>query len=300
VTDALRFPLLVTGAAGHLGRRVIAHLLETHKVPANQIIAATRVPESLADLSARGVVVRQCDFDDAASLARGFSGAARVLLISTDKIDPPGSRIRQHAAAIRAAAAAGVAHLVYTSMPKPEPGSPIPFAPDHYATEQALASSASSVTVLRNCWYMENLLGSLPQALTSGKWFTAAGDGRIAYVSREDCARTAAAALASSATPSATYTITGPEALTTAEIAQLASETVGKPIEVIQVPPLGLKQGLLDAGLPPAIAELLTSFDVNTAAGNVSEVTGAVQQLTGKAPQSLREFLVANSAALGG
>jgi NAD(P)H dehydrogenase (quinone) len=296
VTDSARFPLLVTGAAGHLGRRVIAHLLEIERIRPADIIATTRRPEALADLAGRGVVVRKADFDDETGLAAAFEGARRLLLISTDRLDSPCIRLSQHVRAVQAATTAGVGHIVYTSMPKPEPGSPIPFSPDHYGTEQVLANSGRSFTVLRNCWYMETLLQSLPRVLASGRWFTAAGEGRIAYVSRDDCARTAAAALASNNVSHATHTVTGPDALTTREIAQLASGITGKVIDVIQVPAEALEQGLLSAGLPPPIAALVTAFDLNTAAGNVAEVTPTVKQLTGREPESLRHFLVSHSA----
>lgn len=290
--------LLVTGASGPLGRRVIAHLLQTHGVPAGKIIATTRKPEALADLAAQGVQVRRADFEDPASLVAAFTGAQRLLLISTDAVDRPGRRLAQHQAAVAAAVQAGVQHVVYTSMPRPEPGSPIPFAPDHYGTEQALAASPLTWTVLRHCWYMENLFLSLPQALGSGQWFTAAGEGRIAHVSREDCARADAAALASSSTTKATHLVTGPTAHTTSEIAQLASEVTGKPLAVVQVSPEALAQGMAAAGVPPFLVPLLVAFDVNTAAGHVATVSEAVKTLTGTAPQALRDFLVAHKKAL--
>src|SRR5262249_19713219 len=137
--------LLVTGASGHLGRRVLELLLEAG---AGQIIAATRTPEKLADFAQRGVVVRHADFDDPASLAEAFKGAERLLLISTDAIGTPGLRIQQHTNAIKAAEEAGVSHVVYTSLINPEPGTPIAIAPDHYGTEQALAQSKLGFTVL--------------------------------------------------------------------------------------------------------------------------------------------------------
>jgi len=184
--------LLVTGASGHLGRRAAEILLETK---AGKVIAGTRDPSKIADLAAKGAEIRKVDFDDPA-LADAFKGVDRLLLISTDALDTPGKRLKQHKAAIEDAKKAGVKHIVYTSMPKPEPGSPIPFAPDHYGTEQALAESGIGWTVLRNSWYQENLFHSLPQVLASGKWFSAAGDGKVAHVSREDAAYAAAAALA--------------------------------------------------------------------------------------------------------
>ncbi|MBN9549659.1 MAG: NmrA family NAD(P)-binding protein, partial [Alphaproteobacteria bacterium] len=153
--------LLVTGASGHLGRAVINHLLDTFKVPAARIIATTRTPANLADLAALGVSVRAADFDDQASLAKAFQGADRALVISTNELMIQGKRREQQLAAVSAAGKAGVAHILYTSLPNPEPGSPILFAPDHYDTEQAIKASGVPYTMFRNGWYDENLFMSL-------------------------------------------------------------------------------------------------------------------------------------------
>lgn len=185
--------LFVTGASGHLGRRVIELLLEKN---AGKIVAGTRTPEKLADLAARGVVVRHADFEDPKSLEAAFAGADRVLIVSTDAIDRPGRRIAQHRAAVAAAVRAGVKHAVYTSMPNPET-SPVTFAPDHLGTEQALKSSGLTYTILRNCWYTEYLVPGLAAAVAAGKLISATGNGGAPYVTREDCAQAAAAALAS-------------------------------------------------------------------------------------------------------
>jgi NAD(P)H dehydrogenase (quinone) len=292
--------LLVTGASGHLGQLVIAYLLDTLKVPANKIIATTRNPEKLAALSAKGVAVRPADFDDVASLVAAFSGAQRLLLISTDALDRPGHRLAQHKNAVAAAAQAGVKHVVYTSMPLPE-DSPLLLAPDHLGTEQALAASPLTWTLLRNCWYMENLFMSLPSALASGHWYSAAGDGKVAYVARNDLARAAAVALASNDTTKTTYTLTGSEAFTTEEIARRVSAITGKPISVVHVPLDGLIQGMVAAtGWPVELATIFASFDTNTQAGRVAAVTDDLQKLTGVAPQKLDDWLGANKAALAG
>src|SRR5436190_8513588 len=123
--------LLVTGASGQLGRRVVELLLEKG---ASSIIATTRTPEKLADFAARGVVVRPADFDDPDSLARAFAGAERLLMISAQIFDLEGTRLRQHLNAVRAAGAAGVKHAIYTSLVNPGSESPILLAPDHAGT----------------------------------------------------------------------------------------------------------------------------------------------------------------------
>jgi NAD(P)H dehydrogenase (quinone) len=286
--------LLVTGAGGHLGGRVVELLLEAG---AKDLVAGSRDPDALTEFSAKGAKVRRLDFDDITAMEAAFAGVERLLIISTNALAVPGQRLRHQQAAVAAAAKAGVKHLVYTSMPKPEPGSLIPFAPDHYGTEQAIEESGLGFTILRNSWYSESLLGTLSQAVASGEWLTSAGEGRTPYVAREDTARAAAAALASETPAGRRYDITGPQALTTAEIAALASAIAGKPIAVAQVSDEALAAAVTAAGVPAVWAGLMVAVDANKRAGGFDLVSDAVKQLTGKAPQALRDFLTANRAA---
>jgi NAD(P)H dehydrogenase (quinone) len=293
--------LLVTGASGQLGRAVINHLLGAQKIAPSSIIATTRDPENLADLAALGIAVRAADFNDRTSLEKAFAGADRVLIISTGDLDlKTGRRLKQHRTAVAAAEAAGVSHLLYTSMPNPEPGSPVLFAGDHHGTEQAIKASGIPYTIFRNGWYQENLFMSLPHAISAGKWYTSAADGRIAHGARDDMAAAIAAGLASGSKESRIYTLTGPQAYTTNEIAALVSEVTGKPLEVVQLPDDALTEGVKAAGVPEDFARIIVSFDANTRAGRIAEVTDAVEKLSGRKPRTLKQFLEANKAALLG
>lgn len=282
--------LLVTGASGPLASAVIRLLLDEHRVAPSSITATTRTPERLDSLSARGVQVRRADFDAIDDLTTAFDGAQRMLLVSTDA--PSGRRLAQQRAAIEAAARAGVRHVVYTSIANPDADSPIPCAADHRGTEEQLCLSGLTWTVLRNAWYMENLLRFLPPAIASGQWSSAAGQGRIAYIARHDCARVAAAVLASRRTGNDIFDITGSEAHSTQDIAELASDVTGRPIRVDPVAAATHHERLLAAGMPASAAALFTAYDVNTALGRVAKVTHAVTELTGYPAQRLREFLI--------
>lgn len=287
--------LLVTGGSGHLGRRVLELLLEA-KV--GKLVTTVRTPEKVADLAAHGVEVRQADLDQPATLAAAFAGVDRLLLISTNVIGE--QRQAQQRAAIDAAVAAGVKHVLYTSFTRTEPGNPAAVAPDHYATEQMLAASPLDWTILRNNLYSEALLMSLPQVIGTGQWFSAGNGGKTAYITREDCARAAAAALAATTAGHHILEITGPQGLSDAEIAQIASEVTGRPIQVIPVSAEEKRNALIGAGLPPMVADLMLSFEAATAQGLVGAVSPAVAELTGRAPQSVRDFLTAHKAALLG
>lgn len=286
--------LLVTGAGGKLGSLVLHHLLTTLNIPAGRIVAASRKPEGLADWAARGVVTRAADFDDEASLANAFAGVERVLLISTDALDKPGRRLAQHKTAIAAAVNAGVKHVVYTSMPAPE-SSAVLFAPDHAGTEAALAGSAlAEWTVLRNNWYFENLFFSLPSALASGSWYSAAANGKIAHIARNDLARAAATALSGATKGKTTLTLSGAKGYSTADIAALVAKTANRPLSVVPVPVEGLVQGMVAHGIPEPIAQVFASFDTNTAQGGLDHVTTDYAKLTGVQPQSFEAWLEEN------
>lgn len=289
--------ILVTGASGQLGRRIVHHLLESRGVDPARVIAVTRDPAKLADLAARGVVVRAGDFRDPASLASAFAGATKALIISALDV---GKRLAQHKAAVDAAVAAGVTRLSYTSMPNPEPGNRVLFAGEHYGTEQAIEATGLPHTIYRVSWYQENLLGSLPQVLASGQWHTSTGDGRVAHVARDDAAAAIAGGLAADETGNRTYTLTGPAALTTAEIAALAGRVFERSIAVVQLSDEQLAAGMKQAGVPDAYIPLLVSFEANTRAGGIDIATDDVASLSGRAPRSMEDFLKANRQALAG
>lgn len=289
--------ILVTGASGQLGRRIVHHLLESRGVDPARVIAVTRDPAKLAELAARGVVVRAGDFRDPASLASAFAGATKALIISALDV---GKRLAQHKAAVDAAVAAGVTRLSYTSMPNPEPGNRVLFAGEHYGTEQAIEATGLPHTIYRVSWYQENLLGSLPQVLASGQWYTSTGDGRVAHVARDDAAAAIAGGLAADETGNRTYTLTGPAALTTAEIAALAGRVFERSIAVVQLSDEQLAAGMKQAGVPDAYIPLLVSFEANTRAGGIDIATDDVASLSGRAPRSMEDFLKANRQALAG
>lgn len=290
--------LLVTGASGHLGRLVLDKLLE-RGVEAASIIATTRDPAKLADYAAKGVEIRKADFDDTAALAEAFKGAARLALISTDALDDKGTRRRQHANAVEAAKVAGVKHIVYTSMPNPTPDAKVIFAPDHRLTEEAIKASGLSYTILRNTWYQENQFMSLPSVLKSGgQWYTSTGEGKVSFIARADCAEAIAAVLASGTTESATYTLTGAESFTSAQVAVLASEVLGTPVTVIQLTDEQLAAGMKQHGVPDFLIPMLISFEAGIRLGQLSDQSGDLEKLTGKKPTPFRSFFENNKAAL--
>lgn len=285
--------ILVTGANGNLGRLVVDELIKRNGP--EKIILGSRQPENLKSFAGEKVEIRKVDFDDPLSLVTAFTGADRLLLISTKSIGEP--RQRQHKNAIDAAVKAGVKHVIYTSMINPEE-SLVTFAPDHNFTEKTLKASGLGWTIFRNSWYLDNLLSSLPQTLKTGQWLTAAGSGKIAHVSRENCAQVAAMVLLSHSTSNRQLDITGSEAFTFEDIAKITSEVFGKTINVRHLSDVELKETLLSAGVPAPFVPVVVSSDTNTRTGNMNVVSSAVKDLTGHEPQTLREFFTTHKKSL--
>lgn len=284
--------LLVTGASGQLGGIAVEELLARG---ATKVIAGTRDPAKLADLAARGVTVRKVDFDDAASLPAAFAGVDRVLIVSTDGI---GKRVAQQVAAVEAAKAAGVKHIVYTSAPAARPNADAGLAGEHFWTEVAIAQSGLDFTILRNHMYAENNLMDASHVVASGQLFGLIGDRGTAYVTRADAGRAAAGALLS-AEGKRFEDVTGPTAVTNAERAAIYSQVTGKPVSNIAITPPELKAGLAGAGLPEFLVDALLAFQVDAVLGHHGVVTDTVERYSGRKPQPLADFLAANRPALG-
>ena len=302
--------IVITGASGAFGRMVTEALLQ--KVPASQLTLATRTPAALASLGARGASVRYADFDDASSLVAAFAGGEKLLLIST--LDVGERRRRQHKAAIDAAVAAGVRHIVYTSSVGIHPHSPAFVVTDHLATEEMLRRTGLTYTLMRDSQYAEVLATMMaPMALASGQWVTSAPDGHMAFVSKRDCVDSAATVLTTPGHENATYEITGPELLTFRDAARIASEVTGKRVECVAVShdemqarfdaagiPRRFVEGMAPANTGPWGSEEMMSYERAIREGYFAVCSRHVQLITGRPAASLREVYLANRAALIG
>jgi NAD(P)H dehydrogenase (quinone) len=293
MTNIQNGPFIVTGASGQLGRQVIENLIAAGASP---IIAISRSPEKLAELADKGVDVRKGDFNVPASLTAAFSGGKRLLIISTDDLEP-GKRLEAHKNAVAAAAKEGITHIVYTSLTNPVEESPITFSKDHSDTEALIKDTGVSYTILRNNLYTDLVLMGGGQSIAIGQHFAAAAEGTTGYVTRADCARAAAAALMQE-TGSSVLDITGPAAITQSDVAAILSEISGKDIPYIPISTDELVQGMIGAGLPEPMAKVFASFDEAMAKNYLSVASDDLEKLTGQAGQSARDFLIANKAAL--
>lgn len=282
--------LLITGASGQLGRRAAELTLE--RCPPERLILVTRNREALADFIARGADVRFGDFNDPPSLRNAFAGGERLLLVSTTDLS---RRNEQHGAAVDAAVAAGVAHVIYTSVLSPAPPNPAVVAPGHHFTERKLAQSGLAWTMLRNGLYAEYQVPEATQAIETGKLVHNRGAGRIAYVAREDCAAVAAAVLTADGHAGAVYDVTGPRSYDAAELAALYGELGGQRVEAVALDDAAFIASIASAagGDDHARygAELVASLGRSIREGYLASCTETVAKLTGRPARPLRQVL---------
>jgi NAD(P)H dehydrogenase (quinone) len=268
--------IIVSGASGQLGGLVVKGLL-AKGVPAKNLILVSRSPDTLQEYAKQGAAVRYGDLEKPESLASAYAGGTRMLLISIGFGKLP--RPTLHGYGIDAAKKAGVKQIAYTSWIALSKGDTSGLGADHSATEELLKKSGVAYTLLRNSIYMENTLVAGAKMIADGRAAAVPNETKIGYVTREDCAAAAVAALTTPGHDNNAYDITGPELVGTPDIAAAATKVTGKKIDVVQPDP--------SAPAPRAFV-----------GASASIVSGDFQKLTGRAPTSLEAFFKANKAKL--
>ncbi|MEE2748708.1 MAG: SDR family oxidoreductase [Pseudomonadota bacterium] len=275
--------IAITGASGQLGRLVIDSLLTS--VPASELVALVRNPASVSDLKDKGINVRQADYTQPDTLITALQGVDKLLLISSSEV---GQRLVQHQNVIEAAKETGVSLLAYTSILHADT-SPLGLADEHKATEAALADSGIPHVVLRNGWYSENYIASVPAALELGALFGCAGAGKISSASRADYASAAAAVLTQDGQAGTIYELAGDSAYTLAELAAEISVQTGKDIGYVDLPETDFADALLKAGLPAPLASLLANSDTGASQGGLYDDSQTLSKLIGRPTTTIAE-----------
>lgn len=277
--------IAITGATGLLGQHVIENLLQT--VPAGQIVAIVRNPAKGASLSRKGISVRQADYNDEASLIRALQGVEKLLLISSSEI---GQRVTQHRNVINAAKSANVKFIAYTSLLHADT-SPLSLHTEHVETEKILADSGILYTLLRNGWYTENYLASVPAALEHGVFIGAAGDGKIASAARADYAAVAARIISEDGHAGKVYELAGDEAWTLSHLAKELTEQSGKNVVYQNLSQADFVAALKNAGLPDKLSEMLADSDIGASEGGLFDDSHTLSKLIGRPTTTLAESI---------
>jgi NAD(P)H dehydrogenase (quinone) len=275
----------VTGATGHLGSLVVRELL-ARGVPAADVVALARTPEKAADL---GVPVRAADYSDPATLIDALAGVDVLLLVSGNEV---GQRVPQHTAVIKAAEAAGVQRVAYTSIANAD-HSTNPLQPEHKATEDVLRASGLPFTILRDNWYLENYTGQVPQYLATGEVLGIDGTARIGAATRADMAGAIAAALIDESTANTVYELSGPP-ITLAQLAEAVTEVTGTTVAYRDVTAEELTAILRGTGLDDGTAGFVVALEESIARGDLDVRSDDLERLLGRPATTLAEALRAD------
>jgi NAD(P)H dehydrogenase (quinone) len=283
----------VTGAAGWLGGLIGQMLVD--KLGADQVVLITRRPEQLDEgLRESGAHVRKADFDDSSSLPGVFDGVVKAMVVSVDHWLTP-RRVELHRAVFDVAKKAGVQHVAFPSMPKVDQNHPTgEYAREYPASEQVLKESGMAWTILQNAPYAEGLIPRAAIAVRTGKLTSNAGEGRTAPISHADCARVAVDVLTEEGHEGQSYVVTGGELFSQQELADLFSEITGRPIALEAISDEDHPALLRDIGLPEPFDLYLPRHLKAIRLGYFDDLTTVVQDVTGRAPERLRDILERN------
>ena len=279
--------IIVTGATGQLGRAIVERLLE--RMPAEKVGVSVRDPAKASELSRRGVRVRQGNFDDPVSLHHAFEGVSQLLIVSANSTGE--QALHQHRTAIEAARDAGARRILYTSHMGAHPASPFSPMPDHAASEDMLQASGVAFTSLRNGFYADSGLMLMGQALETGR-LVAPEDGPVSWTTHADLAEATAIILANEGRfEGITPPLTSSAALDLTDLAGIASELTGRPIERVVVPDDAYRTSLVSHGVPAAAADMLVGLFAASRQGEFAAVDPTLANLLGRPPISMREVL---------
>ncbi|HEV7210920.1 MAG TPA: SDR family oxidoreductase [Blastococcus sp.] len=282
--------IAVTGATGALGGRVAARLAATGGVPLRLVVRdAARAPR----LPGAEVVENPGGYRDGAGLRTALAGVDTLYLVSAAEAE---DRLQQHVDAVDAAVAAGVRRIVYTSFVGASPDATFTLVRQHFATEQRIRDSGVRATFLRHSMYAD-FVPFFATVEDAGAVIAApAGEGRTGFVSRDDLADVAVAVLLrdDDALAGQSLDVTGPEALTMAEAAQVLIEVTGRPAEYRDQTVAEAWATRRPSGHPDWEIEGWVTSYLAIAAGELAAVTDAVPRLTGHPARTVAEHLRAH------
>lgn len=277
--------LLVTGATGKFGSKVVETLLKT--VPANQLAVSVRNPEKAEELRTRGVEVRHGDFDLPETLDTAFEGINRLLIISADGDNE--TRIRQHANAVAAAERAGVKFIAYTSLANAMESNNL-FAPTHQATEKAIVKTGIPYSFLRNNWYLENEMPSIQGVIAGAPWVTSAESGKVGWALQQDYAEAAAAVLTGEGHDNTIYELSG-KLLTQEELTTALGNVLGKEVILQKVDDAAYADIMKGAGLPDFLIPLLVDIQRSIRKDTLAVESNDFEKLIGRPATPINEAL---------
>lgn len=280
--------ILVTGATGHLGSQIVENLLT--QISPSEIAVLVRDEEKAKELKEKGVQIRVGDYINPNSLIAAFKDVQKLILISSNDFN---DRFGQHKNAIDAAKQAGVKHIIYTSMSMNDiETSPLKgFLEDHYQTEDYIKQNGFTFTMMQHSLYSDVIpmfIGE--QVLETGVFFPA-GEGRVAYASRNDLAEAIAKVALSDSFDNQSLPMTNTENYSYADVAKILTELSGKEVAYVSPTPEIFAETLKGFNLPEPIIQMSLGFAAGIKNNDFDKTFPNLEAILGRKPQTLREYL---------
>jgi uncharacterized protein YbjT (DUF2867 family) len=274
--------ILVTGATGNIGKELVKILPGKGR----PIRAFVRNRAQANAIALPGVEFVEGDFANPKTFTRALVNIDHLFLLI-----PSSSEVEQQQRNfVDAAKHAGIRHIVKLSQLGADENAAGRFQRYHALVEKHILKSGIPYTFLRPNLFMQGLLNFRSPIASQGAFYAPAGDAKVSVVDVRDIASIAARVLTESGHEGKIYDITGPEALTHAEMADQLSSALGKPIKFVDVPPEAMRQALLSFGMPAWQADGLVEDYEHYRRGEAAFLTSIVREITGCEPTTFSQF----------
>ena len=271
--------ILITGASGNVGKEVLKQIVRT---PA-QVRAAFQSPSKAAGAPS-GVEIVIMDFNRPETLRSALKGVERVFLVGPPTPDLPALERK----AVDEIKQSGIRHVVKLSAMG---GRAATFPRQHADSEDYIKSSGVAYTFLRPNGFMQNMVNyNAPTINTQNAFYGCQGEGKVSHIDIRDIAAVAVKTLTEDGHEGKTHTLSGPAALSNAQIAQILSDDLAREINYVDLPPEQLKQAMLAAGMPEWSADALCDLQRLYREGGASAMTSDVEQILRRKPTSFEQF----------
>ncbi len=271
--------ILITGASGNVGKEVLKQA-----VASGAKVRAAFQSASKAATAPSGAEIATVDFNQPETLRAALKGVDKVFLVG-----PPTQNLvaleRKAVDIIRRADAPLIVKLSAMG------GRAALFPKQHAESEEYIKSSGVPYTFLRPNGFMQNLVNYNAATInTQNAFYGCQDDGKVSHIDLRDVAAVAVKVLTEDGHQGMTYTLTGPRALTNAELAQILSDDLGREIRYVDLPPDQFKKALVGAGVPEWSANALVDLQLLYRNGGASAITNDVEQLLNVKPRSFEQF----------
>ena len=275
--------ILLVGATGNVGTEIVKKLASL-QVPFKALVHSDKKDDFLHSIPQAEII--KGDLNDKESLGKALQGIEKAFLLTNSSEKAEALQLNF----VEAAQKAGVRHIVKLSQLAASVDSPVRFLRYHAHVENRIKDSGIAYTFLRPNLYMQGLLAFKDNIKNEGKFFAAIGNVGVSVVDVRDIAAVAATSLTQEGHENKTYTLTGPQALTHYEMADIFSSILNKPVSFIEVSPEQMKTTLESVNFPVWQADGLLEDYAHYARGEAAFVDDAVKNVTGTNAIAFAQF----------